>query len=56
MVANQLSVEMRLLHHIIARILILKTRQFDFIIKHELILMTILAWRMALNILGIMVR
>ena len=37
--ANQLSLEMRVLHHIIARILIPKSGRFDFITERELVLM-----------------
>lgn len=40
-VVNQLSVKMRLLHHIIAWILLLNARHFDFIPEWELMLVAI---------------
>lgn len=46
---------MQLLHHITTCILVPKAGWFDFITERELMLMTILAWRMAVNLLGIMV-
>ena len=41
--AIQLSVEMRLLHHIVARIFLPKTGRFDYITERELMFMTTLA-------------
>ena len=37
--ANQLSMEMYLLHHIIGRILFSKTGHFDFVFERDLIVM-----------------
>lgn len=53
-VANQLLVKMRLLHHITACILISETDRFDFITERKLMIMIALAWRMAVNLQGIM--
>ena len=38
--AVQLSVEMRLLHHVVARIFLPKTGRFDYITERELLIMT----------------
>ena len=54
--AVQLSVEMRLLHHIIARIFLPKIGHFDYITERELMFMTTLARGLILNILGVMMR
>lgn len=40
--SNQLSMEMRLLHHISTQILVLKIGQFDFITERELMPMVTL--------------
>lgn len=52
--ANQLSIEMHLLHHIIMRIFIPKTRRFNFITKRELLLMYHLVWGIFLNLPSMM--
>ena len=52
--ANQLLVEMRLLHHIMARILLPKTGRFDFITERELMLMVCLTQRMQVDIPSMM--
>ena len=54
--ANQLSLEMRVLHHIIARILIPKSGRFDFITEHELVLMVSLSQRTPINLPRIMLQ
>ena len=54
--AIQLSVEMRLLHHIVARIFLPKTGRFDYITERELMLMTTLAQGLILNIPGVILR
>ena len=54
--ANQLSLEMRVLHHIIARILIPKSGRFDFITEHELVLMVSLRQRTPINLPRIMLQ
>ena len=52
--ANQLSLEMRLLHHITARILLPKTGRFDFITERELMVMTSLIERRQINLPSLM--
>lgn len=54
--ANQLSIELILLHHMIAWILVPKTRHFDFITEKELMLMVVLIQETTMNLLGIIVR
>lgn len=56
MIANQLSMKMRLLHHVIARIVVLKTRHFNIITEREFMLMVSLIGRLAINLPGIMFR
>lgn len=56
MVANQLSIDMQLLHQIITRILVSKTGQFDFIMEREVILMTILLRGIVVYLHGIMAK
>lgn len=55
-VTNQLSVKMWLLYHITTRIHVLKTSQFDFIIKLELMFMTALVRGTKVILPGIMAR
>jgi len=47
---SQLSMEMRVLHHIIALISLQKTGMFDFIIERELVVMVTLTQRTAINL------
>ena len=54
--AVQLSVEMRLLHHIVARIFLPKTGRFDYITERELTVMVSLVRGLPLNIPGVMLR
>lgn len=55
-VTNQLSMEIRLLHHVLAQILVLKTGCFDFITKRELMLMVVIIQWTVINMPGLMAR
>lgn len=48
--ANRLSVEMRLLHHILGRILFSKTGRFDFISERDIVIMYYLIQGVPLNL------
>ena len=52
--ANQLSAQMRLLHHIVSRILLPKTGLFDYITKQELIIMVCLIRGREINLPAIL--
>lgn len=51
-ISTLVSMETRLLHHIMAWILLLKTGQFDFIIEWELMLMVVIVQWIAINLLA----
>ena len=55
-IAVQLSVEMRLLQHVVARIFLSKTGRFDYITERELLIMTTLVRGQTVSFSGIILR